>query len=51
MSCEAYREFRDGKDPELVQKDRVSYLRKVIKKRKDLEKKLGYISDSESEDS
>ena len=51
MSCEAYREFRDGKDPELVQKDRVSYLRKVIKKRQDLEKKLGHISDSESEDS
>ena len=47
MSCEAYREYRDGLNPDLVQKDRVVYLRKVLKKRKELEKKL----DSEYEDS
>ena len=40
LSCEAYREFRDGIDPELVRRDRVHYLRKVIKKRKVLEKQL-----------
>ena len=40
LTCEAYREFRDGVDPELVRKDRVSYLRKVISKRKVLEKQL-----------
>ena len=50
MTCEAYREYRDGINPELVQKDRVSYLRKVLKKRKELERKLGYDEvDSESE--
>ena len=47
MSCEAYREYRDGLNPDLVHKDRVVYLRKVLKKRKELEKKL----DSEYEDS
>ena len=50
MTCEAYREYRDGINPELVQKDRVSYLRKVLKKRKELKRKLGYHEvDSESE--
>ena len=44
MSCEAY---RDGLNPDIVQKDRIVYLRKVLKKRKELERRLG----SEAEDS
>ena len=40
LVCEAYRDFRDGVDPELVRRDRLPYLRKVIKKRRKLEKKL-----------
>ena len=40
LVCEAYRGFRDGVDPELVRRDRLPYLRKVIKKRRELEKKL-----------
>ena len=37
---EAYRGFREGVDLELVRRDRLPYLRKVIKKRRELEKKL-----------
>ena len=51
MSCEAYREYRDGLNPDLVQKDRIVYLRKVLRKRKELEKKLEKELDSEIEDS
>ena len=40
LVCEAYSSLREGKDPELVRKDRVMYLRQVIKVRKDLESKL-----------
>ena len=40
LVCEAYSSLREGKDPELVRKDRVTYLRQVIKVRKDLESKL-----------
>ena len=46
LTCEAYMEFRDGVDPELVRKDRVTYLRKVISKRKVLEKRLNCQEDS-----
>ena len=40
LTCKAHREFRDGVDPELVRKDRVQYIRKVISKRKVLENQL-----------
>ena len=40
LSCKAYSGLRAGKDPELVRKDRICYLREVIKVRKDLESKL-----------
>ena len=37
LSCQAYIGLRAGKDPELVRKDRVMYLRKVIQVRNELE--------------
>ena len=40
MSCTSYADLREGKNPELVMEDRVSYLRKVIKRRKELEQLL-----------
>ena len=40
MSCSAYKEYRQGINPELEQKDRPGYLRKVIARRKELELKL-----------
>ena len=40
LSCQAYISLRAGKDPELVRKDRVMYLRKVIQVRNELESKL-----------
>ena len=40
MSCSAYEEYRHGINPELEQKDRPGYLRKVIARRKELELKL-----------
>ena len=40
LECEAYRDLRDGKDPEGVRRDRLPYLRNVIKRRKELEKRL-----------
>lgn len=40
MICRAYENLRQGKDPELVQRDRPGYLRAVIAKRKELEKEL-----------
>ena len=40
MSCKAYEEFRQGIDPELNQKERPGYFRKVIARRKVLESKL-----------
>ena len=41
MSCKAYEDLRQGIDPELDHKERPCYLRKVIKRRKELESKLG----------
>ena len=38
--CEAYSSLREGTDPELVRRDRVMYLRQVIKVREALESKL-----------
>ena len=40
LVCQAYSSLREGMDPELVRRDRVVYLRQVIKVRKDLESKL-----------
>ena len=40
MSCEAYVEFRQGTDPELMQKDRPAFLRRVVERRKELEAEL-----------
>ena len=40
LSYLAYSGLREGKDPKLVRKDRICYLREVIKVRKDLESKL-----------
>ena len=40
LLCEAYSSLREGKDPELVRKDRITYLRQVVIVRKDLESKL-----------
>ena len=40
LVCQAYRGFRDGVDPELVRRDRLPHLRKVITKRRELDKKL-----------
>ena len=40
MQCEAYRDLRKGINPEEDQLDRPSYLRNVIKMRKELESKL-----------
>ena len=40
LECSAYRDLRQGTDPELVLKDRCSYLRKVIERRKRLEEQL-----------
>ena len=40
MSCSAYEKYRQGINPELEQKDRPGYLRKVIARRKELELKL-----------
>ena len=40
MTCKAYEEYRQGIDPELNQKERPGYLRKVISRRKVLESKL-----------
>ena len=50
LRCDAYREFREGVDPELNQRDRARYLRNVIRKREELEKKLRQIEDSDEED-
>ena len=50
LSCEAYREFRDGIDPELVKRDGVHYLRKVIKKRKVLVKQLKCLEEDNIEE-
>ena len=50
MSCEAYREYRDGRNPDIVQKDCIVYLRKVLRKRKELEKNLEKELDSEVKD-
>ena len=40
IECSAYKDFRQGVDPELVLKDRCKYLRKVIEQRKKLEEQL-----------
>ena len=40
LSCQAYVDYRRGIDPELNQKERPGYLRKVIARRKELEAKL-----------
>ena len=40
LECSGYRDLRQGIDPELVLKDRCSYLRKVIERRKRLEEQL-----------
>ena len=40
LVCGAYRDLRQGTDPELVMEDRVTYLRKVIQRRTALEKLL-----------
>ena len=40
MTCRAYENLRNGSDPELVQKDRPAFLRKVIDRRKELEAEL-----------
>ena len=40
MVCGAYRDLREGINPELVLEDRASYLRKVIKRRTLLEQQL-----------
>ena len=40
MSCKAYEDLRQGIDPELDQRERPSYLRKVIARRKELELKI-----------
>ena len=40
LECSAYRDLRQGVDPELVMKDRCNYLRKVMEKRKKLEEQL-----------
>ena len=40
LVCEAYSSLREGMDPELVRRDRVMYLRQVIKVRETLESKL-----------
>ena len=50
LVCEAYRGFRDGVDPELVRRDRLPYLRKVIKKRRELEKKLKCQAQADEDD-
>jgi hypothetical protein len=40
MQCEAYRDLRQGINPDDLQKDRPGYLRNVIARRKELEAKL-----------
>ena len=40
LQCLAYRDLREGSDPELVRKDRQQYLRLVIDRRKKLEERL-----------
>ena len=41
MTCSAYGDLhKEGKDPEYIQKDRLRFLREVIKRREELEKKL-----------
>ena len=41
LICEAYKDIRKtAGDPEAIHKDRASYLRKVIEKRKSLEESL-----------
>ena len=40
MSCSMYADLRDGINPELVMEERVTYLRKVIQRRKVLESKV-----------
>ena len=40
LQCLAYRDLREGSDPELVRKDRHQYLRQVIERRKKLEERL-----------
>ena len=40
MTCDAYLEFRQGTDPELIQKDRPAFLRRVVERRKELEADL-----------
>ena len=37
LSCSMYADLRDGINPELVMEERVTYLRKVIQRRKVLE--------------
>ena len=41
MPCEAYLDMRSGINPELDQLERPGYLRNVIKRRKELESKIG----------
>ena len=40
LTCSAYLDLRLGTDPELVEADRATYLRKVISRRKELEEEL-----------
>ena len=40
LQCLAYRDLREGSDPELVRKDRHRYLRQVMDRRKKLEERL-----------
>ena len=40
MQCEAYRDLRQGINPDDLQKDRPGYLRNVIARRKELEAML-----------
>ena len=44
MHCETYLDMRSGINPELGQLDRPGYLGNVIKRRKELESKLGQMS-------
>ena len=50
MKCRVYADLREGVDPELVLEDRVSYLRKVIQRRKILEQQLRLQSSTERSD-
>ena len=46
MECRAYADLRQGINPELVQKDRPGYLRRVITRRKELEANLKKTTDN-----